>query len=86
MRNFLAYAAAKYYAGNPVITDAEFDRLASQYGFDDVGAPVDLARAIPHAHQMYSLQKCFVGEPVIKLPSQDVIETPKLASSWFNTR
>ena len=77
MRNFLAYAAAKYYAGEPVLTDAEFDRLAKQYGFDDVGAPVDLSRAIPHAHRMYSLKKCFVGEKLIELPGE-VIETPKL--------
>ena len=77
MRNFLAYAAAKYYAGEPIITDAEFDRLAKQYNFEDVGAPVDLSRAVPHAHRMYSLKKCFVGEPLIQLPGE-VIETPKL--------
>lgn len=77
MKTFLAYAAAKYYAGEPVITDAEFDRLAKQYNFEDVGAPVDLSRAVPHAYRMYSLQKCFVGEPRIQLPGE-VIETPKL--------
>ena len=77
MRNFLAYAAAKYYAGEPIITDAEFDRLAKQYNFEDVGAPVDLSRAVPHAYRMYSLRKCFVGEPMIELPGE-VIETPKL--------
>jgi DNA ligase (NAD+) len=77
MRTFLAYAAAKYYAGEPVLSDAEFDRLAKQYNFEDVGAPVDLSRAVPHAHRMYSLRKCFVGEPLIKLPGE-VVETPKL--------
>jgi NAD-dependent DNA ligase len=77
MRNFLAYAAAKYYAGEPIITDVEFDRLAKQYNFEDVGAPVDISRAVPHAHRMYSLKKCFVGEPLIELPGE-VIETPKL--------
>ena len=77
MRTFLAYAAAKYYAGEPVLSDAEFDRLAKQYNFEDVGAPVDLSRAVPHAHRMYSLRKCFVGEPLIELPGE-VIETPKL--------
>lgn len=77
MKNFLAYAAAKYYAGEPIITDAEFDRLAKQYNFNNVGAPVDISRAVPHAHRMYSLQKCFVGEKLIELPGE-VIETPKL--------
>ena len=78
MRNFLAYAAAKYYAGEPIITDAEFDKLAKQYNFEDVGAPVDISRAVPHAYRMYSLQKCFEGEPLIELPGDLVIETPKL--------
>jgi len=77
MRNFLAYAAAKYEAGQPIITDAEFDRLESIYGYDRVGSPVDISRAIPHAHRMYSLQKCFVGEKQIELPGE-VVETPKL--------
>ncbi len=77
MNNFLAYAAAKYYAGEPVINDAEFDRLAKQYNYTSVGAPVDLSRAIAHAYPMYSLQKCFVGEKLIELPGE-VVETPKL--------
>lgn len=78
MRNFLAYASAKYFAGEPILSDAEFDKLAKQYNYEDVGAPVDISRAVPHAHRMYSLKKCFVGEPIINLPSEDVIETPKL--------
>lgn len=77
MNNFLAYASAKYHAGEPVITDAEFDRLAELYNFERVGAPVDLSRAIPHAYRMYSLKKCFVGESLIQLPGE-VIETPKM--------
>ena len=77
MKNFLAYAAAKYYAGEPIITDVEFDRLAQQYNYDNVGAAVDITRAVPHAYRMYSLKKCFVGEPLIELPGE-IIETPKL--------
>ena len=77
MKTFLAYAAAKYYAGEPIITDVEFDRLAKQYNYEDVGAAVDISRAVPHAYRMYSLKKCFVGEPIIELPGE-VVETPKL--------
>ncbi len=77
MNNFLAYAAAKYEAGEPVITDAEFDRLVEIHGYEQVGAGVDLSRAIPHYKRMYSLQKCFVGEKLIELPGE-VVETPKL--------
>ena len=78
MIKFLAYASAKYYEGNPIITDAEFDKLATEHNYESVGAPVDTSRAIAHAYPMYSLQKCFVGEKIIELPSNDIIETPKL--------
>jgi NAD-dependent DNA ligase len=77
MNNFLAYAAAKYEAGQPIITDAEFDRLVELHGYDHVGARVDPTKAILHHARMYSLQKCFVGEKPIDLPGE-VIETPKL--------
>jgi NAD-dependent DNA ligase len=77
MKSFLAYASAKYYAGDPIISDAEFDRLAKLHGFESVGAAVDLSKAVPHAYRMYSLQKCFVGEEIIKLPGE-IVETPKL--------
>lgn len=77
MKSFLAYASAKYYAGEPIISDVEFDRLAKLHGFESVGSAVDLSKAVPHAYRLYSLQKCFVGEEIIKLPGE-VIETPKL--------
>lgn len=77
MKKFLAYAAAKYEAGEPIITDAEFDRLVAEYGFDGVGAKVDLTKAVPHQYPMYSLKKCFKGEKLIELPGE-VVETPKL--------
>ncbi len=77
MKDFLDFAAAKYYAGEPVITDAEFDKLALEHNYESVGAAVDLSRSVPHAFPMYSLKKCFVGEPLIELPGEKV-ETPKL--------
>jgi NAD-dependent DNA ligase len=77
MKNFLAYAAAKYEAGQPIITDAEFDRLVKIHGYEKVGAGVDPSKAIPHHSRMYSLQKCFVGEKLIQLPGE-VVESPKL--------
>lgn len=77
MKDFLVYAASKYYEGCPIISDAEFDRLAELYNFNDVGARVDTTRAIKHAYRMYSLQKCYVGEKQVILPGE-VVETPKL--------
>ena len=77
MKDFLDYASPRYYAGNPVITDDEFDKLAEMYGYTSVGEKVDLSRAIPHQFPMWSLKKCYVGEKLIELPGE-VIETPKL--------
>ena len=64
MRDFLENAAKKYYEGNPVISDEEFDRLASVYRTDSVGYQV--TDGIPHYFQMYSLQK-FTSKPTFDL-------------------
>lgn len=63
---FLDYASAKYYAGEPVISDEEFDKLAEYYGYQSVGAPV-VGDRIAHAFPMWSLQKCYDDEPLIIL-------------------
>jgi DNA ligase (NAD+) len=76
MRTFLDYASAKYYAGEPIISDEEFDKLAEYYGYESVGAPVAGDR-IAHAFPMWSLQKCYDDEPLIDL-GKDVVVTPKL--------
>jgi len=73
---FLDYASAKYYAGEPVITDKEFDKLAEYYGYQSVGTSV-IGDSVPHAFPMWSLQKVYDDEEPIKLPGE-VSETPKL--------
>ena len=55
MKNFLEHASRKYYEGNPIISDEEFDFLAKEYNFTSVGYAV--TDAYPHAYRMYSLQK-----------------------------
>ena len=57
MREFLEHAAAKYYSGEPVISDEQFDALAAVYKFHDVGYQV--TDGTPHYFPMYSLQKFF---------------------------
>lgn len=66
MKTFLDYASSKYYAGNPIISDEEFDKLAEYHSYESVGAPV-LGDRIAHAFPMWSLQKCYDDEPRIEL-------------------
>ena len=76
MKAFLDYASSKYYAGDPVISDEEFDKLAEYYGYESVGAPV-VGDRIAHAFPMWSLQKCYDDEPLTALPGFTVT-TPKI--------
>ena len=75
MKAFLDYASQRYYAGNPIISDDEFDKLAEAHSYEYVGSPV--RDGVPHSFQMYSLKKCYVGEKLIEL-NGDVVETVKL--------
>lgn len=75
MKDFLDYASRKYYEGDPVISDEEFDVLASHYGYDSVGYKI--TDAIPHFYRMYSLQNCFnLADAPLNL--KDCVVTPKL--------
>jgi DNA ligase (NAD+) len=78
MKNFLDYASAKYYAGEPIISDEEFDKLAEYHGYESVGAPV-VGDRIAHAFPMWSLQKCYDDEPRISFETGAAVAvTPKL--------
>ena len=75
MKDFLDKASKHYYEGTPIISDAEFDSLASRFGYNSVGYTV--TDGIPHLFRMYSLQKVFSKAD---LPSdiERYICTPKL--------
>jgi DNA ligase (NAD+) len=75
MKQFLDYACQKYYAGSPIISDAEFDTLAAEHSYTNVGAAI--RHGVPHAFPMYSLNKCYVGEKLIDLGGETV-ESPKI--------
>lgn len=72
----LDYASSKYYAGEPIISDEEFDKLVDYYGYKSVGAPVTGDR-VTHAFPLWSLQKCYDDETITAL-SGFTVTTPKL--------
>jgi DNA ligase (NAD+) len=78
MKKLLDYASKMYYEGCPIMSDAAFDKLAATHGYTSVGASVD-ENAMPHAYQMYSLQKHYTGEVDTSsvLPGP-VVVSPKL--------
>ena len=75
MQHFLEKACAMYYNGCPIISDEQFDALAAQYNFEQVGHQV--TDGIPHLYRMYSLQKVFSLED-IPTPNTKYVRTPKL--------
>ena len=60
MKEFLDHAADQYYNGTPIISDAEFDKLAQIHNYSSVGYSV--TAGTPHYSQMYSLQIFFSVE------------------------
>ena len=75
MHEFLDKASVSYYEGYPIISDEEFDLLAEKHNYNTVGYTV--TDAVPHAYQMYSLQKCFNLDDA-PLDVDKCICTPKL--------
>lgn len=75
MISFIKFAAEKYYEGTPIISDAQFDSLASKYSYSAVGHQI--TDGIPHLFRMYSLQKVFSLDD-ISTPHSKYVCTPKL--------
>jgi len=62
IEQFLDSAAKAYYAGSPIITDAQFDALADSVGYNKVGVVKQNSKVDKHLYQMYSLQKYYEDE------------------------
>ena len=62
IKEYLDFAAEKYYRGEPIISDEEFDALAEQYGYLTIGNKHP--NGIAHAFQMYSLKKYYPEDQV----------------------
>jgi DNA ligase (NAD+) len=80
MKALLQQASEDYYNGKPSMSDEQFDKLAVYAKYDEVGYSSRDNR-VPHAFQMYSLQKIFSNE-LDKDPLADykgaTIVSPKL--------
>lgn len=61
IEQYLDSASKAYYAGSPIISDEQFDRLAESAGYNAVGAKQN-AKTEKHLYQMYSLQKYYEDE------------------------
>lgn len=79
LEQFLDKASQAYYAGEPIITDAQFDILADSCGYSKVGAKQH-ENTEKHFNRMYSLQKFYEDEGQ-KRPLEgisDVVASAKL--------
>ncbi len=76
---FLDKCSTAYYAGEPIISDEQFDYLADLCGYGKVGATPNKSVA-KHTVPMYSLQKYYVGEGTQPLQefTSGKVNTPKL--------
>jgi DNA ligase (NAD+) len=61
IKQYLDLASKAYYAGTPIISDKQFDRLAETIGYSAIGSEVVGAKA-KHYYPMYSLQKHYEDE------------------------
>jgi len=61
IEQFLDSASKAYYAGSPIISDEQFDRLADSVGYNSVGSKQHENKE-KHLYQMYSLQKYYEDE------------------------
>jgi DNA ligase (NAD+) len=81
IKEVLQKAATDYYNGNSTMSDEQFDKLAEYAQYDEVGFSSRDNR-VPHAFQMYSLQKVFSSEMNDKKPfgnfKGDISVSPKL--------
>ena len=78
LEQYLNLASRMYYAGTPIISDDQFDRLAESVGYNEVGSKQH-GNVERHVYQMYSLQKHYEDEGKRPLEGiKDVCFTAKL--------
>jgi len=63
LEQYLNKASRAYYAGLPIISDEQFDKLAESCGYSTVGAK-PTGNTAKHYYQMFSLQKYYEDESI----------------------
>jgi NAD-dependent DNA ligase len=77
----LQKAARHYYEGSPIMSDEEFDTLAEQANWKEVGYQLDSSNGkVKHTHPLYSLQKHYEDQGQNPLSSYKgkIVASPKL--------
>jgi DNA ligase (NAD+) len=73
LEQYLNNASRAYYAGAPIISDEQFDRLADSCGYSALGA-TENGKTEKHYNQMYSLQKYYEDQNKVR-PLKDAGDT-----------
>lgn len=77
LKEYLQECKTHYYAGNPIISDSQYDALEDMCS-EDLTVGTNKGR-FRHLYRMYSLQKYYIGEDVIPEGHRELYEeTPKL--------
>lgn len=79
VEDFLDKASRAYYAGNPIISDAQFDALADSVGYNKIGAKQH-QNVEKHLYKLYSLQKYYEETDAFPFEGykKEVSITPKI--------
>jgi DNA ligase (NAD+) len=77
IKEYLDEASVKYYMGEPIISDEEFDLLSESIGYSKIGAKQH-GNTCRHLFPMWSLQKYYEGEQKRPLEGYDCIPSLKL--------
>jgi NAD-dependent DNA ligase len=78
MNKFLEFVCQKYYDGESILTDSEYDYLETLSGFDQLGSPP--LEGVPHFNRLYSQQKYYESDTLPPNLNQ-YYQTPKLDGS-----
>jgi len=76
IKKLLDRAWHAYDSGKPFMSDAAFDTLVAEYGYDDFGSEPDIKAK--HLYKMYSLQKVYDSEPEPSTMQGISVCSPKL--------